>query len=314
MIIEWHNHVYPPEEAADPFWEGRCPMNIDNVLEANEQAGIDIVVVTNAAHYMRDKKGQDELSAIQRWTDYAAEIQDKYLGKVYCFTTLLPCGGQLYIKEMERAINQLGLKGVFINSSHKGMYPDNDLARPFWELAQEMDIPIMIHPPHVGFGEEMMKDYRLASSVGRPADLTLAIARLIVRGFLEDYPDLKLVGSHGGGGICEVIGRLDYAYELRDEAYFLGPYTPLLIKHKPSYYLKKLYLDTVCYHQPAIRCVMDTVGVDKLLYGSDAPPLTSLKPKAIQMVKDLGLSPRDQKAVFYDNAARLLKINETALA
>ena len=314
MIIEWHNHVYPPEEAATPFWEGRCPMNIENVLEANEKANIDILVVTNAMHYMKDKKGQDELSAIQRWTDYAAEIQDKYAGKVYCFASSLPCGGPAYLKELERAVRQLGLKGVFINSSHKGLYPDNDLARPFWELAQHLDIPVMIHPPHVGFGEEMMKDYRLASSVGRPADLTLAIARLIVRGFLEEYPNLKLVGSHGGGGICEVIGRLDYAYDMRDEAYFLGPYAPLLIKHKPSHYLKKMYLDTVCYHLPAIRCVMETVGVDRLLYGSDAPPLTSLKPKAIQLVRDLGLSPRDQQAVFYDNAARLLKIHEPALA
>lgn len=308
MIIEWHNHVYPPEEAADPFWEGRCPMNIDNVLEANREAGVDIIVVTNAAHYMKDKAGRDELSAVQRWTDYAAEIQEKYPGKVYSFTTLLPCGGPAYIKEMERAIRGLGLKGVFINSSHKGHYPDDDEARPFWELAQEFDIPVMMHPPHVGFGEERMKEYRLASSVGRPFDLTLALARLIVRGILEDFPRLKLVASHGGGGICEVIGRMDYAYELRDEAYFLGSYAPLRIKRKPSDYLRRVYLDTVCYHAPAIRCVLDTVGVDHVLYGSDAPPLTSLKPRAIKLVEDLHLSPEDHDKVFWKNAAKLLKL------
>jgi len=308
MIIEWHNHAYPPEEAADPFWEGRCPMNIDNVLDANRKVGVDIIVVTNAAHYMKDKADDEELKAIQRWTDYAAELQEKYKGEVYAFATLLPCGGPVHVKEMERAIRQLGLKGVFINSSHKGLYPDDDKARPFWELAQELDIPVMIHPPHVGFGEEMMRDYRLASSVGRPFDLTLAISRLIVRGILEDFPKLKIAGSHGGGGICEVIGRMDYAYEMRDEAYFLGSYSPLRIKHKPSHYLKKFYLDTVCYHAPAIRCVLDTVGVDHLLYGSDAPPLTSLKPKAIRMVEDLMLAPRDRDAVFWRNAAQLLKL------
>lgn len=308
MIIEWHNHVYPPEEAAAPEWEGRCPMNIDNVLETNRKAGIDTIVVTNAAHYMRYKTGDDELSAIQRWTDYAAELQDTYKGKVYAFTTLLPCGGPAYIREMERAIRTLGLKGVFINSSHKGHYPDDDEARPFWELAQELDIPVMIHPPHVGFGEERMKDYRLASSVGRPFDLTLALSRIIVRGILEDFPKLKIVASHGGGGICEVIGRLDYAYEMRDEAYFLGSYKPLLIKRKPGDYLKMMYLDTVCYHAPAIRLVLDTVGIDHVLYGSDAPPLTSLKPKAIKLVEDLNLSPRDRDAVFWRNAAKLLKL------
>ena len=316
MIIEWHNHVYPPEEAEHPEWEGRCPMSIENVLEANAKSGVDAIVVTNAAHYMRYKSDADELAAVQRWTDYAAEIQNRYKGKVYCFATLLPCGGTAYVKEMERAIGQLGLKGVFINSSHKGHYPDDDEARPFWELAQDLDIPVMIHPPHVGFGEERMREYRLASSVGRPFDLTLALSRLIVRGILEDFPRLKIVASHGGGGICEVIGRMDYAYELRDEAYFLGSYEPLRIKHPPGHYLKKLYLDTVCYHAPAIRLVIDTVGIDHVLYGSDAPPLTSLKPRAIQLIKDLKLAPGDHEKVFWKNAARLLKlpIAETALA
>jgi predicted TIM-barrel fold metal-dependent hydrolase len=310
VIIEWHNHVYPPEEAAAPEWEGRCPMNIDNVLEANRKAGVDVIVVSNAAHYMRYKSDEEELTSIKRWTDYAAEIQHRHKGLVYSFTTLLPCGGPAYVRELERAIKELGLKGVFINSSHKGHYPDDDEARPFWEAVQDLDIPVMIHPPHVGFGEERMKEYRLASSVGRPFDLTLALSRLIVRGILEDFPKLKIVASHGGGGICEVIGRMDYAYELRDEAYFLGSYTPLRIKHAPSHYLKMMYLDTVCYHAPAIRCVLDTVGVDHVLYGSDAPPLTSLKPRAIKLVEDLNLSPEDRDKVFWRNAAKLLKLPE----
>src|SRR5262249_46728469 len=82
-------------------------------------------------------------------------------------------------------------------------------------------------------GEERMNEYRLASSIGRPFDLCLALGRLIVRGVLEDFPRVKLVSSHGGGGICEVIGRMDYAYELQDEAYFLGSYAPMKIKHRP---------------------------------------------------------------------------------
>ena len=310
MIIEWHNHVYPPEEAAAPEWEGRCPMNIDNVLDANRKAGVDVIVVSNAAHYMRYKSDKEELASIKRWTDYAAELQNRHRGLVYGFTTLLPCGGPAYVRELERAIKELGLKGVFINSSHKGHYPDDDEARPFWEAVQDLDIPVMIHPPHVGFGEERMKEYRLASSVGRPFDLTLALSRLIVRGILEDLPRLKIVASHGGGGICEVIGRMDYAYELRDEAYFLGSYTPLRIKHAPSHYLKMMYLDTVCYQAPAIRCVLDTVGVDHVLYGSDAPPLTSLKPRAIKLIQDLNLPPADRDKVFWRNAAKLLKLPE----
>jgi aminocarboxymuconate-semialdehyde decarboxylase len=103
---------------------------------------------------------------------------------------------------------------------------------------------------------------------------------------------------------------MDYAYELQDEAFFLGSYEPMLIKKKPSDYLKGIYLDTVSYHPPAVRCAIDTIGIDKLVYGSDAPPLTSLKPRAIAVIEDLGLAAADRDKIFRANAARLLKLPE----
>jgi aminocarboxymuconate-semialdehyde decarboxylase len=283
-------------------------MTIENVLDAHHKANIDISVISNAAHYLRGKADNEEFASIQRWNDYAAELQNKHKGTLYGFATILPCGGAAYVKETERSIRELGLKGVFIHSSHKGHYPDDDEARPFWELVQDLQVPVMVHPPHIGFGEERMNVYRLASSVGRPFDLCLALSRLIVRGILEDFPRAIIVGSHGGGGICEVIGRMDYAYELQDEAYFLGSYAPMEIKHAPSYYLKKMYFDTVTYYAPAARLVLDTVGVDHVLYGSDAPPLTSLKPRAIKLIHDLDLPENEKDTIFWRNAARLLKL------
>src|SRR6266853_537462 len=320
MILDWHSHIYTPEEAADdlgahdgksgPKWGERgCPMVLENFLRAHYKNGIDISVVTNAAHYLRGKSAHEELPAVQKWSDYAAEIQHTHKGMLYSFATILPCGGPAFIKEAERAIRELGLKGIFIHSSHKGHYPDDDEARPFWELVQDLDVPVMIHPPHLGFGEERMKDYRLASSIGRPFDLCLALGRMIVRGVLEDFPKLKIVASHGGGGICEVIGRMNYAYELQDECYFLGSYAPIKIKHEPGNYLKRMYFDTVSYHPPAAQLVVDTVGPDRVLYGSDAPPLTSLKPRAIKLIQDLDILAADKEKIFWSNARRLLKLN-----
>lgn len=321
MIIDWHAHVYTPEEAAadrasydgkkhGPSWGERgCPMVLDNFLDAHYKAGVDISVVTNAAHYLRGKTGDEELLAVQKWTDYAAEVQESHKGVLYSFATILPCGGKAQIKETERAIRELGLKGIFIHSSHKGHYPDDDEARPFWELVQELDVPVMIHPPHLGFGEERMLEYRLASSIGRPFDLCLALGRLIVRGILEDFPNLKIVASHGGGGICETISRMDYAYEMGDEAFFLGSYSPMKIKHKPSHYMKRMYLDTVTYNEPAVKMVLDWMGPDRVIYGSDAPPLTSLKPRAIELIRKLDISDETKDKIFYQNAKKLLKLD-----
>src|SRR5262245_59143768 len=121
-------------------------------------------------------------------------------------------------------------------------YRDDDDAMALLAPAPPVEVTGLIHPPRVGCGEERMRDYRLASSVGRPMVGALAIARLIVRGVFEKFPRLKLVGTHLGGGICEMIGRMNYAYRLQEEAFFLGSYEPMLIKHEPLHYLKMMYL------------------------------------------------------------------------
>ena len=103
--------------------------------------------------------------------------------------------------------------------------------------------------------------YRLISSVGRPADETLSLSRLIVRGVYEQFPQLKLVGCHLGGGICEVIGRLNYAYELGDFCFFLGSYEPLLISQAPGEYLKLMYeLQVIAFQADLTRVATLMVG------------------------------------------------------
>jgi aminocarboxymuconate-semialdehyde decarboxylase len=151
-----------------------------------------------------------------------------------------------------------------------------------------------------------MREYRLASSVGRPFDECLAISRMIVRGVFERFPKMKFVGCHLGGGICEVIGRMDYAYELGDKASGLGPYEPMLITKPPSDYLCSLYMDTVSYHPPAVMCAYHTVGAKQLLFGSDAPPLLPLLPQAKRIVEELTVTEAERQDILGRNALGLL--------
>jgi aminocarboxymuconate-semialdehyde decarboxylase len=307
MIIDFHTHVAPPEIRERPLWRGKCPMTIENVLDAQQEAGIDRTVISYPYHELREMDAPAQLAAIARHNRYLASLQDRHQ-TIYALACASPYGGDAFLKELERAVRQDGCKGAMIMSSLPGHYPDDDDAFAFFALASELDVPVFLHPPHVGFGEERMRDYRLASSIGRPMDGALAIARLIVRGMFEKLPKLKLVGSHLGGGICEMIGRMDYAYNLQEEAYFLGPYEPMLIKHPPSHYLRMMYLESTCYHVPAARCALETVGADHFIFGTDAPPLKVLKRAGVAVIRDLKLPPADEQKVFSGNAARLLKL------
>lgn len=307
MIIDFHTHVMPPEMAAAPIWRGKCPMTIENVLEAAKEGGVDRTVISNPGHELRQMDAGQQLATVRMINQYLASLAHKH-DNIYALATTVPYGGEPFLKELERAVKQDGAKGVIILSSLPGHYPDDDDALPFFQLATELDIPVFMHPPSVGFGEERLNIYRLASSIGRPMDGALAISRLIVRGIFEKLPALKLVASHLGGGICEMIGRMDYAYNLQEEAYFLGPYEPMLIRHPPSHYLKMMYLESTCYHAPAARCAMETVGVDHFVFGTDAPPLKPLKKAGVEIIRSLKLTPADEAKVFSGNARKLLKI------
>jgi aminocarboxymuconate-semialdehyde decarboxylase len=320
MIIDFHTHVLTEDDQAkyttskfhktvlaQKDFGRRHPANIDNVLESAKVGGIDISVISNPLHDMRDMTRSEQLETVKRHNRYMALLQEKH-DSIVAFASTVPYGGDPFLREFERAVKEDGLKGAWITSSLQGSYPDDDDALPFFQLAVDLDVPVVVHPPAVGFGEERMRDYRLASSVGRPMDGALAIARMIVRGMFEKFPTLKLVGTHLGGGICEMIGRLDYAYTLGDEVYFLGTYEPLLIKHKPSHYLKMMYLESTSYTVPGARCALETVGADRFIFGTDAPPLTSLKVEGVELIKKLGLSAEDERKVYCDNAKKLLKI------
>jgi hypothetical protein len=92
MIIDIHTHVHTPEDAARPFWQGRCPMTIENVLEAQKLAGIDVTVVSNPLHDLRHMDRAQQLEAVTAQNRYVAELQDKH-DSIYGFATTVPYGG-----------------------------------------------------------------------------------------------------------------------------------------------------------------------------------------------------------------------------
>ena len=206
--------------------------------------------------------------------------RDKHKDRIVALATSIPGGGDAHLRELERAVKEDGLRGVLISSSHRGAYPDDADARPFFALATALDIPVFVHPPSVGFGEERMHEYRLASSVGRPFDNCLALARLIVAGIFEESA-LKLVGSHLGGGICEIIGRMDYAYELGDEAFFPG----LLRAAADHAQAERLPADDVFRHGE-LSCARGRMRDQDHRCRPDSPMLLALKQKGLDVIEE----------------------------
>ena len=200
MLIDWHTHINDPKYIGPPWWPIPVPMTVEDVLEAHRLAGLDRTVISNAVHYIRFMETDKEvLGAIESSNRHLAKCRDAHPDKLVAMATCLPNGGDAMLKELERAVKQDDARAVIINSSHHGHYPDEDAARPFFKLVTDLDIPVFIHPGDAT--TPAMADYRLASSVGRPADNCLSLARLIVRGIFEQFPNLKIVGSHLGGGI-----------------------------------------------------------------------------------------------------------------
>jgi aminocarboxymuconate-semialdehyde decarboxylase len=313
-ICNFHAHVYPPEEQKQAMFGGNNPLTIQKLLASHTEAGIEYAVVTNSLHYLRGLSPAQCIEKLKRWHEYGAELQQKHGDRIVVFAGAVPTLGEASHREFERAITEYGFRGCFINSSHDDHYPDEDMAREFWRIASKRKIPVMVHAPECAFGEERMGMYRLVSSVGRPMDETLSIARLIVRGVFEELPELRVVAAHVGGGICEALPRMDYAYELRDYAEFLGSYKPVLISKKPSSYLDQMFFDTASYSPAVVKMGIEVIGAGRMLFGADAPPLTPLIPRMLELVAQLPISEDDRRSIYIGNVEKLLGVQFGAIS
>jgi aminocarboxymuconate-semialdehyde decarboxylase len=110
-----------------------------------------------------------------------------------------------------------------------------------------------------------------------------------------------------GGAIALLPGRLNFGYELREDATF-GPWEPDVLTRPPSEYLAQLYLDTMSFHAPAVMCAVGTVGVDHVVFGSDHPPVHVPLARSTALVHSLPLAADDRAKILGMNAARLLKL------
>lgn len=304
MIIDCHCHLNPIEWSEN---RPRAMFDLETMVATQDEAGVDVSIVSNPMIGRLPKLDLRELDKLKFFHEFAADIMSRYPGRIYCLADAVPYRGEEYLKETERAIRELGMVGVMVNSSVDGEYLDSPRAFPFYEMMCDLDVPVFVHPPGVTPGAEYMENFRLVEMIGRPMDTTLSMARVLYSGVLERFPNLKFVCSHLGGAITMLQGRMDYGYECREHPGF-GEWGPISALHPPGYYLQKLYLDTMNLHLPALKCGLETVGADHILLGTDYPPVQVPLRKHLDLIRQMTDNAEEQQKILGDNARKLLKI------
>src|ERR1041385_1588413 len=304
MIIDCHAHLVPKS-----WYHPKSPRSIfdvDELFRQQEQSGVNLTVFGN--NWIRSPDGYDPLKVVQEFNAHAAELTAKHPKRLLGLACSVPYDNDKILKETEKAIREYKLKGIMIGSSTSGEYLDSPRAAPFFQLVNELDVPLFVHPPKFTIGNEKMEIFRLPELLGRPFDTTLSLTRFIFTGGFEKFPKLKMVAAHVGGALPLLPGRIGMGYEMRKDMSF-GPWESDVLTKHPAEYIKQLYMDTVSLHTPAVLCTVQTVGVDHVVFGSDFPPVPIALKRSVDVVNDLELPAGDKQKILGGNAAKLLRLS-----
>ena len=201
----------------------------------------------------------------------------------------------LAVTELERCMGDLRLKGVAISTMAGTMELGDPQLRAFWAKAEALGAVVYIHPG--GNRDRRFKRFHLWNSVGQAFEEAMAISSLMYDGVLESFPKLKICISHGGGYMPFYMGRIDRNYLEKAN-------TRVNMSKPPIDYLRMLYFDSCVYERAVLQHLVDKVGADRVLLGSDYP-VGETKP--IEFVTDTEtLSTAQKERILSTNAAALL--------
>ena len=267
-----------------------------------DSLGVDVHVVSPyVGFYNYELDMKHALATSRAINDEIAEMARAWPERLAGLGTLPMQDQKAAITELERCMTQLGLKGVEINDHVTGRTFDEPEFRPFWKAAEQMGALIFFHQAGETLVSPRSKRYHLPNSIGNLVDRAVTFATLVHGGVMDAHPDLKIVLGHGGGYTCYGIGRMDHAWQVRSEA-------RTHISAPPSTYLRKFYYDCIVYTEPALRFLIDTVGVDRVVFGTDWPYDMALDWPVAWIQGMASLTQEEKEAILWKNLETLLGI------
>jgi aminocarboxymuconate-semialdehyde decarboxylase len=329
MVVDTHIHIIVPEitlEAAlDETWRPsitwdngsqivmiqdrqmksvlRPYSDIDLILKEQQAAGVDRILLSPWSGLLKyDFEPQDGLRISRIQNESLAGMAQQYPDKIKAIGTVPLQDLELAIQELKSLMQEPGLCGIEIAATVRDIFVGDDRFRPFWAAVEETGALVFIHPTTGGLGISGLQDYYMRNSVGNPMETAVVAAQLVMAGIMEEHPNLKVILAHGGGAIASIRGRLRHAHSFQ-------PIAQKRLKESPIDSLKRFYYDTVVHDAVLLQQLIDFVGDDHVVVGSDYPyDMGYMKPA--ELVKSLNLSNESEAKVLGGNAARLMGIEQ----
>jgi aminocarboxymuconate-semialdehyde decarboxylase len=290
----------------DRFVNGPVPrelMDLPRIIEHLDAVKVDVMVVSPPPFlffwYLDAPTG---LEACRVQNDGIAEAVAKYPKRFVGMGVVPLQDSELAVEELERIVRELKMPAVEVPSNIEGVYLGDSRFWPFWEAVQDLDVFVFVHPDEpYNIGMDRLNEYYLLNLLGNPIETARCVADVVFSGLLEAYPRLKILFAHGGGALPYVRGRYEHGYHVRTE-------TKAKINRPPSEYIKLLYFDTITHWEPALEFLVNTVGADQVVVGSDYPfDMGPAEP--VRFVEGVpGISAADKQKILSENAIKLLKL------
>jgi aminocarboxymuconate-semialdehyde decarboxylase len=306
----WYGIRYEPGDGGgftvsqgrrSPVPTPKLRFTLEERLKDMDEQGVDVHVVSIAlplvGYHLEPAQGRqlardvnDEIAAMTRqWPQRFAGL-----------ATLPMQDVRAAVEELERAVHVLGLKGAELDTVVNGHNWDEPQFLPLFKAAEAMGAVLFFHPqPQDNLALPRIDRYGLANSIGVTVEDTLVVATLIFGGIFDACPDLKVCIAHGGGPACFGMGRLDRGWQVRSEA-------RVHIHKPPSAYQRRLYYDCLTDSEVALRFLIDHVGADRVVLGSDWP-YVRWDPSPVAWVQGLqSLTAEEKGKILWQNLERLL--------
>ena len=272
----------------------RAMFDYEQRIKDMDAEGIDISIVslTSPNAFWGTEEVSTECARIMN-NDMAA-AQRSFPNRIRYFASLPWEFPDRAIQELERSV-KVGAIGVMTLANIRGKFINDPRFDPIWADIEKRGMPVLIHPTIPPGSEKMdLGTYKLLGPVGFMFDTTLAISRMILDGFFDRYPRIKVIASHAGGYLPYVSKRMDLFFEQTE---FEKHITNL-----PSTYLERIYYDSIIYQEDGLNSLISLAGPNRVLFGTDYPHASD-----IPVLKGLAERlPKDQSAAILGKAAEKL--------